>query len=118
MNDETVSQAAISQPTTSQATITQGTTTAMARPDGDLVAARLPALRSRLSEMVAAGILHLTLDLAGVQSIDSMGIGLLVSAHNSLRKAGGELTVIHASNDILDLFHAMRIHQHFSVSGN
>jgi anti-anti-sigma factor len=113
MNDEIVSQAAIS-----QATISQTTTAAIARPDGDLVAARLPALRSRLSEMVASGILHLTLDLAGVQSIDSMGIGLLVSAHNSLRKAGGELTVIHASNDILELFHAMRIHQHFSVSGS
>jgi anti-anti-sigma factor len=113
MNDETVSQAAIS-----QVTVSQPITAAVATPDGDLVAARLPALRSRLSAMVASGILHLTLDLAGVQSIDSMGIGLLVSAHNSLRKAGGELTVIHASNDILDLFHAMRIHQHFSVSGN
>jgi anti-anti-sigma factor len=92
--------------------------TAVARPDGDLVAARLPALRSRLTEMVASGILHLTLDLSGVESVDSMGIGLLVSAHNSLKKAGGELIVIHASRDILDLFHTMRIHQHFSVSGN
>jgi anti-anti-sigma factor len=56
--------------------------------------------------------------LESVKSIDSTGIGLLVSAHNSLRRAGGELSVIHVSNDILDLFHAMRIHQHFSVSGN
>jgi len=58
------------------------------------------------------------LDLQGVRAVDSSGIGLLVSAHNSLEKAGGELTVIHASKDILELFHTMRIHQHFSVSGN
>ena len=68
--------------------------------------------------MVGAGIVHLTLDLAGTQMVDSAGIGLLISAHNSLKKAGGELSVIHASKDILDLFRTMRIHQHFCVSGN
>jgi hypothetical protein len=35
-----------------------------------------------------------------------------------MKKAGGELTVIHASNDILELFRTMRIHQRISVSGN
>jgi len=58
------------------------------------------------------------MDLAAAEMVDSAGIGLLISAHNSLKKAGGELTVIHASKDILNLFRTMRIHQHFSVSGN
>ena len=91
---------------------------AVLQPEGDLVAARLPALRSKLQEMLGAGTVHLTLDLVGAQMVDSAGIGLLISAHNSLKKAGGELTVIHASKDILDLFRTMRIHQHFSVSGS
>ena len=102
----------------SQQTAVQDADTAVTRPDGDLVAAHLPPLRSRLAGMVAAGIRHLTLDLAAVRAIDSVGIGLLVSVHNSLRKAGGELKLIHVSKDILALFHAMRINQHFSVSGN
>jgi anti-anti-sigma factor len=68
--------------------------------------------------MVDSGIVHLTMDLAAAEMVDSAGIGLLISAHNSLKKAGGELTVIHASKDILNLFRTMRIHQHFSVSGN
>jgi anti-anti-sigma factor len=97
--------------------ISQESTVAVVHPEGDLVAAALPALRSRLREMTAAGVRHLTVDLAGVKFVDSSGIGLLVSAHNTLKRAGGDLTVIHASNDILDLFRTMRIHQHFNVSG-
>ncbi len=108
MNDEVISQ---------QAAL-QETDTAVTRPDGDLVAAYLPAFRSKLTGMVAAGIRHLTLDLAGVSAIDSMAIGLLVSVHNSLRKGGGELKLIHVSKDILALLQAMRLNQHFSVSGD
>ena len=108
MNDEAIS----------PQTAPQDADTVVTKPDGDLVAAHLPPFRSRLAGMVAAGIRHLTLDLAGVRAIDSVGIGLLVSVHNSLRKAGGELKLIHVSKDILALFQAMRINQHFSVSGN
>jgi anti-anti-sigma factor len=97
---------------------TQEVSAAVVQPEGDLVAARLPPLRSKLQEMLGAGMVHLTLDLAAARMVDSAGIGLLISAHNSLKKAGGELTVIHASNDILALFRTMRIHQHFSVSGS
>lgn len=108
MNDNTVFQGAAVPPATS----------AVAKADGDLVAARLSGLRATLTEMVKSGVLHLTLDLAEVRLIDSTGIGLLIAAHNSLRRNGGNFAVIHASRDILELFHAMRIHQHFSVSGN
>ena len=96
---------------------TQEATAAVLEPEGDLVAARLPALRSKLQGMLGAGVVHLTLDLDATKMVDSAGLGLLISAHNSLKKAGGELTLIHVSKDILNLFRTMRIHQHFSVSG-
>jgi anti-anti-sigma factor len=91
---------------------------AAVQPEGNLAGAYIPLFRSRLREVVSSGILHLTVDLTGVQSLDSSGIGLLVAAHNSLKKSGGELAITHASKDLLDLLRAMRIHQHFSVSGN
>jgi len=87
------------------------------RPEGDLVLSQLPALRSRLREMVGAGTSHLTLDLSDVRAVDSSGIGLLVSTHNSLKKAGGDLSVTGASKDVMELFQALRIHQHMAVSG-
>jgi anti-anti-sigma factor len=96
----------------------QEITATVLKPEGDLVSTKLPALRERLRAMVASGVVQLTIDLAGTQMVDSAGIGLLISAHNSLKKAGGELSVIHASKDILNLFRTMRIHQHFTVSGN
>jgi anti-anti-sigma factor len=101
-----------------QDTVPKDPSAATLQPEGDLVAVKLPALRSKLREMVDSGIIHLTMDQAAAEMVDSAGIGLLISAHNSLKKAGGELTVIHASKDILNLFRTMRIHQHFSVSGN
>jgi anti-anti-sigma factor len=91
--------------------------TAVVQPEGDLVAAKLPGLRAKLRELAGSGILHLTMDLTRTQMVDSAGIGLLISAHNSLKKSGGELAVIHASKDVFELFQTMRIHQHFSVSG-
>ena len=56
--------------------------------------------------------------LVGLWKINPSEIGLLISAYNSLRKVGGRLAVVHASAEILDLFQTMRMHQHFSVSGN
>ncbi len=92
---------------------------AVVRPDGDeIVAASVPGLRLKMRGIIEEGVRELVVDLAGVQMVDSSGIGLLISAHNSLRKLGGRLAIIHASPEILELCQTMRIHQHFSVSGN
>jgi len=101
-----------------EATVIEESSRVSIRPDGDVVAASVPALRSTMRDAVAKGARELIVDLANVQMVDSMGIGLLISAHNSLHKQGGRLQVIHASREILDLFRTMRIHQHFSVSGD
>jgi len=92
---------------------------AIVRPAGDtIVAATIPELRLKMRGILDEGVRELVIDLAGVRMVDSSGLGLLISAHNSLRKAGGRFAVIHASEDLLELFRSMRMHQHFSVSGN
>ena len=92
---------------------------AVVRPAGDgIVAASIPEMRSRMRGIVEEGVRDLVVDLADVRMIDSSGIGLLIAAYNSLYKIGGRFSVIHASPEILELFQTMRMHQHFSVSGN
>jgi anti-anti-sigma factor len=85
-------------------------------PAGNVVASLVPELRSALRGALANGVREMTIDFAGVEMVDSTGLGLLISAHNSISKAGGKLAVIHASREIMDLFRSMRVHQHFSVS--
>jgi anti-sigma B factor antagonist len=89
------------------------------RPSGDnIVAATVPELRAKLRSIVAEGARDVVVDMSGIAMVDSSGIGLLISAYNSLRKVSGQFAVIHASAEILELFQSMRMHQHFSVSGN
>jgi len=91
---------------------------AVIRPTGEnVVASTAPAIRSQMRAAMAEGVREIVVDLGSVRTVDSAGIGLLIAAHNSLHKAGGRLTVVHANKDVLDLFRLMRIHQHFSVSG-
>ncbi|HEV3329711.1 MAG TPA: STAS domain-containing protein [Bryobacteraceae bacterium] len=84
----------------------------------EIAAGSLPALRTQMREIVGNGARELVVDLANVQAVDASGIGLLVSAHNLLHRLGGRLVVVHASQDILDLLHAMRLHKHFNVNRN
>jgi anti-anti-sigma factor len=92
---------------------------AVVRPAGEtIVAATIPELRAEMRGVVEDGVRDLVIDLAGVRMVDSSGLGLLIAAHNSLKKLGGSFAVIHASGDLLALLRSMRMHQHFSVSGN
>jgi anti-anti-sigma factor len=97
--------------------ITREAERAIVRPDGDVVAGTVAELRTMMRGMLADGIRELVIDFSAVEMVDSSGIGLLIAAHNSLAKVGGNVSVIHASQDLLELFRTMRIEQHFKVSG-
>ena len=101
-----------------ETTVTQDGQRVVIRPEGDVVAASAPPLRSAIRDIVARGAREVIVDLTNVEMLDSTGIGLLISAHNSLKRSGGTLSVIHATPEILELLLAMRIHQPFSVSGD
>ena len=96
---------------------TQDAGAAVIEPSGDIVAASVPELRSRMRGAIAGGAHKLTIDLRNVEMIDSVGLGMLIAAHNSLTRVGGELSAVNASQELVDLFVAMRIHQHFSICG-
>jgi anti-anti-sigma factor len=101
---------------TTKTVITWNGRDAVVYPAGNVVAALVPELRAALRGALSEGVRDMTLDFSAVEMVDSTGLGLLISAHNSMSKAGGRLAVIHASKEILELFRSIRIHQHFSVS--
>ena len=86
-------------------------------PQGDVVAAAVPQLRTELRDLVSNGVRELVVDMQNVQMLDSAGLGLLIAAHNSLKKVGGEMSIIQASADILELLTTLRMNQHFKIQG-
>ena len=84
--------------------------------DKDIIASMAVDFRDKLLKLVKEGIEELTLDLKQVKMIDSVGLGVIIAAHNSLRGIGGKLTVKNVSNDIYRLFKTMRLDQHFEVT--
>jgi anti-anti-sigma factor len=87
------------------------------RPGQDIVASSVEDLRAEWKKLLQSGVAALTVDLAGVEMIDSVGLGLLIATHNTLGKSGGRLRVCGASPDIQSLFRTMRLDKHFILEG-
>jgi anti-anti-sigma factor len=85
------------------------------KPSGDIVASMVREFRKELLSLVQEGARELVIDMADVEMIDSLGIGLLIASHNSLTEVGGKLTVTNASNEVYSLLRTMRLDQHFDV---
>ncbi len=83
----------------------------------DLVASTVNDLRTMIQEAIKEGTKNISINMAGISVVDSMGIGLLISTQNSLSKVEGELDILNISTDIMDLFLSMRLDQHFSLKG-
>jgi serine/threonine-protein kinase RsbW len=97
--------------------ITRDGSKATVTPAVNIVATKVSGMRTQIKGLIDEGCTSITIDLKDVEIVDSTGIGLLIAVHNSLTKAGGTVAVVNASKDILELFKAMRLDQHFSITG-
>ncbi|EPR34979.1 putative anti-sigma regulatory factor, serine/threonine protein kinase [Alkalidesulfovibrio alkalitolerans DSM 16529] len=85
------------------------------RPGRDLVASTVEGVRVEIAGLLAESEPRLTMDLDGVGMVDSLGMGLFVAVHNTLRARGGGLSLINVAPRIHALLHAMRLTSHFAV---
>ncbi len=85
-------------------------------PEGDLVSATAQLLRQKMLTAINEDPSGLTIDLGNVRILDSVGLGVLVAAHNTLSRSGAALSLVNVSNEIGSLLKAMRLEQHFSIS--
>jgi anti-sigma B factor antagonist len=67
------------------------------------------AFRAQIQKLVDAGSTHVAVNLAGVSDLDSSGIGSLVRAFTTLKRAGGKCTFFSANKRILMLLKMVRL---------
>jgi len=60
-------------------------------------------LRDALQGLVAVGKRKIVLNLGGLLSLDSAGIGLLVSSYASMNRAGGQMKLCNLSTRVKDV---------------
>lgn len=87
------------------------------KPGADVVASMAESFKSDLLTAINGSQGIVSIDLAGVEMVDSVGIGVIIAAHNTLSQAGRELKVVNVSKDIFGLFSTMRLNRRFTVEG-
>ena len=72
------------------------------------------ALRDLIGELLSKGDRKIVLDLAGVNYIDSSGLGALVSSFATVRRQGGELKLVKLSDKV----EVTRLYTVFDIADN
>jgi anti-sigma B factor antagonist len=82
---------------------------------GRLTVGEASVPREKVNELVAAGKVNIIFDLAGVDYIDSTGLGSLVICFTSIKKAGGALKLLKLNKRNIELLVLTKLHTIFEV---
>ena len=80
--------------------------------------AGIPELREAVAEALEAGARNILVDLGGVTTIDSSGIGELVSAYTSVSNRGGKLKLVNLPPKVTDILQITQLISVFEVHDN
>jgi anti-sigma B factor antagonist len=75
-------------------------------------------LREVISSALASGKSNVLLDLSGVTTIDSSGIGELVGSYTTVTNRGGKLKLLHLPAKLNELLHVTQLITVFEVYEN
>jgi anti-sigma B factor antagonist len=88
----------------------------LARPDASkLDAAAAPALRNLVVDLANQGRFRVVLDLAGVDFVDSSGLGALIHMHKTLERQG-RLVLCNVDAKVANLFKVTRLERVFTIA--
>lgn len=87
------------------------------KPGTDVVASMAEDFKKELLAAINGSQGPVAIDLNGVEMVDSVGIGVIIAAHNSLNQAGRELKVVNVTKEIFGLFTTMRLNRRFTIEG-
>lgn len=72
-------------------------------------------LRDLIHVFTSNGQIRFLLNLAGVDFVDSDGMGELVRCYSVVRQKGGEMKLVHVSKKVQDLLHITRLNTLFEI---
>jgi anti-sigma B factor antagonist len=67
------------------------------------------SFRNQVQQLIDNGSMHIAVNLAGVTELDSSGIGALVRAFTTLKRAGGKATYFAANKRVMMLLKMVRL---------
>ena len=79
-------------------------------PDGRIVGSTASELRQAImAEIEACDEPRILINFKNVQTIDSVGLGMLIDVHNALMKRNGRLGIIHLRKRVRDMLIFTRV---------
>lgn len=94
--------------------VNQGNQTII-KPGMDVVASMAEDFKKELLSVINESSSEVVIDLEGVEMVDSVGIGVIIAAHNTLKQSDRNLAVINVAKDVYGLFTTMRLNRRFTV---
>ena len=89
------------------------------RPEGRLNMVAAPDLREQLRSIIRSGKNRVVVDLSGVDTIDSSGLGALISGLKAARQSGGDLRIAAAGEQataVLELTNLNRVLKSYTAA--
>jgi len=74
------------------------------------------SVREQLIGLLEEGIIHLTIDLSGLEYVDSSGLGVLISIHKRCLQKGGKMVITGLRGMVEELFRLTRLDLVFNVA--
>ncbi len=71
----------------------------------------LQSVESSIRALLDGGARKLVIDLTGLNTIDSSGIGMLVSCSGQMEQRGGQMRVVGSHGDVARVFDMVHMHR-------
>jgi len=84
-------------------------------PQGEIDFATGPALKEQITEVLLAGDVHVVVDLAGVDFIESTGLGVLIGGRRRAAALDGSLSLATPQDHVLKVFTITGLDKVFAV---
>lgn len=76
----------------------------------------LNEVKAQIQNFLSEGHLFYAIDLNEVNSINSSGLGILISCYKSVKDADGDLKLINANDKLLNIFKITKLDKVFDLS--